>query len=407
MFTRIAYNEIRLFFRDRKAVLLTFLMPMALIFLFALIFGGTGKKSDMGTIQIGICDLDKSDQSKKLVASLDSNASFALEKFTDTLALRESVFKGDLSTGLVILPKQDENATDKRAPFLLFTDKTRKVEASIVQPLLTAELMRSNGETLFKPMIMQRIRDKWPDMDNATFDEVGETMTDFSGGDFMDRDRMQSDLFLIRAFEPTSGVNPGLVQAFAGTAVMTLLFAMAGMGMAITEEKERGTLRKLLMSPVKAFDFLTGKLISALVISTLQLMLLAMFTMLMFGLPVMDHLPEVVLLIACTAFACSAFGIFLASISSSRKQIESMSTLVVMLMSLIGGSMVPIFFMPVWMQKLSSVTINYWSNMGFFDIFLRDTGWGTILFRCSILILYGAILLAMGVFFSRKKLFKV
>ncbi|MGP8214609.1 MAG: hypothetical protein ACLQQ4_03500 [Bacteroidia bacterium] len=41
-------------------------------------------------------------------------------------------------------------------------------------------------------------------------------------------------------------------------------------------------------------------------------------------------------------------------------------------MSAIGGSMVPSFLMPQWMQSVGHASINYWSIQGFYDIFSRQ-----------------------------------
>jgi ABC-type multidrug transport system permease subunit len=189
--------------------------------------------------------------------------------------------------------------------------------------------------------------------------------------------------------------------------VLTLLFAVAGMGTAIIEEKEKGTLRKILTSPITPMQFLGGKLLSTVFISTIQLTVLAIFTWLAFGLPIINYPVQIILLIFFTALACSSFGIFLATITSSRKQIESLSTLVVLLMSMLGGSMVPTFIMPALMQKFSAITINYWSNQGFFDIFLREATVLDILYRCAILSIFFVGLMTLSIYFAKKKLLRV
>jgi len=40
-------------------------------------------------------------------------------------------------------------------------------------------------------------------------------------------------------------------------------------------------------------------------------------------------------------------------------------------MSCIGGSMIPLFAMPLFMQKISVFSVNYWGVQGFYDIFWR------------------------------------
>jgi ABC-type multidrug transport system permease subunit len=61
-------------------------------------------------------------------------------------------------------------------------------------------------------------------------------------------------------------------------------------------------------------------------------------------------------------------------------------------MSAIGGSMVPLFIMPVFMQKIAIVSINYWAMKGFFDIFLNKLPLTNIIYE--IIVLFG-----IGIFF--------
>ena len=70
-------------------------------------------------------------------------------------------------------------------------------------------------------------------------------------------------------------------------------------------------------------------------------------------------------MILTTAFAVSSFGIFLVAIAKSRQQLSGLSTIVIMAMSAIGGSMVPLFIMPAIMQKIAVVSVNYWGIQGF------------------------------------------
>ena len=74
----------------------------------------------------------------------------------------------------------------------------------------------------------------------------------------------------------------------------------------------------------------------------------------------------------CAAVAVAAFGMLLASICHTRAQLGALSTLVILIMSSIGGSMFPRFLMPEAMQKAGLLTINAWAIDGFTKIFWRD-----------------------------------
>jgi ABC-2 type transport system permease protein len=112
-------------------------------------------------------------------------------------------------------------------------------------------------------------------------------------------------------------------------------------------------------------------MLSANVISISQLVMMFTYAWIVFGLDIFQNIPSLIVMIVATAFACSSFGVFLASFAKSRQQVQGFSTLIVLSMSAIGGSMIPLFIMPLWMQKIAVVSVNYWGIQGFYDIFWR------------------------------------
>lgn len=163
----------------------------------------------------------------------------------------------------------------------------------------------------------------------------------------------------------------GIVQVVAGTSVMMLLFSVAGIGGSLLDEKQDGMLKKILCSPMPPNHILYGKMIFSNIISIIQLIIMFIFAWLAFGLDIIHHLPSLLIMILATAYACSGFGILLASFARSRQQVQGFSTVIVLVMSAIGGSMIPVFIMPEIMQKIAVVSVNYWGIQGFYDIFLR------------------------------------
>jgi ABC-type multidrug transport system permease subunit len=163
----------------------------------------------------------------------------------------------------------------------------------------------------------------------------------------------------------------GIVHVVAGTSVMMLLFSVAGIGGSLIDEKQEGMLKKLLCSPIHPNHILYGKMVYANIVSVIQLVIMFIFAWLVFGLNILPHLPSLALMILVIAYACSGFGIVLASIAKSRQQVQGLSTIIVLVMSAIGGSMIPIFIMPEIMQKIAVVSVNYWGIQGFYDIFLK------------------------------------
>jgi ABC-2 type transport system permease protein len=75
---------------------------------------------------------------------------------------------------------------------------------------------------------------------------------------------------------------------------------------------------------------------------------------------------------AFTAAAAAAFGLLLATISRSRAQLSGLSTIVILTMSAMGGSMFPRFLMTETMQRIGLVTFNAWALDGYLKVFWRQ-----------------------------------
>jgi ABC-2 type transport system permease protein len=200
-----------------------------------------------------------------------------------------------------------------------------------------------------------------------------------------------------------------LVHSVAGISVMMLLFSVAGIGGSLLDEKQEGILKKLLCSPIPPDYILLGKLVFANIISIIQLSIMFIFAWLIFGLDIMHHLPSLILIILTMAFACSGFGIVLASFAKTRQQVQGFSSIIVLIMSGIGGSMIPLFVMPEIMQKTAVFTVNYWGIQGIYDIFwklvpLTDI---TFLSRVFVLLCIGTFLDFVALLMFRRNILKI
>ena len=80
------------------------------------------------------------------------------------------------------------------------------------------------------------------------------------------------------------------------------------------------------------------------------------------------------------------------AISKTRQQLQGLSTIIIMLMSAIGGSMIPLFIMPAIMQKIAVISVNYWGIQGFYDIFWRNLPLIDILPKIMVLLGIGIVM---------------
>jgi ABC-2 type transport system permease protein len=166
--------------------------------------------------------------------------------------------------------------------------------------------------------------------------------------------------------------NPMVSFYAAAIGVMFLLFTASGAAGAILDEAESGTLDRVLSSRVTMTSLMLGKLGYNSLLAFAQLVLMFLWGWAVFKLDFWSHIPGFIVMGVFTAVAVAAFGMLLASICKTRAQLGALSTLIILVMSAIGGSMFPRFLMPEAMQKAGLFTINAWAIDGFTKIFWRD-----------------------------------
>ena len=190
--------------------------------------------------------------------------------------------------------------------------------------------------------------------------------------------------------------NPMVSFYAAAIGVMFLLFTASGAAGALLEEAENGTLDRVLSSRVTMTSLLLGKLAFNSLLAFSQLVLMFLWGWAVFKLDFWSHIPGFIVMGVCTAFAVAAFGMLLASVCRTRAQLGALSTLVILIMSSIGGSMFPRFLMPESMQRAGLLTINAWAIDGFTKVFWRDEPLSHLGPQVLVLIGIGVVLFAIA-----------
>lgn len=390
---KLALKDLKLFFADKKAMMLTFIVPIALITLFAFAFGGAGqKKGEARPTKLVVADNDKTEASKNVILQLDSLKEFTIEQ-TSADTAEELVRKGDEPAVLVFHKGFSDSINAGNKPPVEFKyDAAKEAEVGILQGALMGQLMGIIGTRSMSKSVLSKFDAQNPGMDSAMRARIH---AQIAGNFTPEESKKQSESFIkatpLIAEEEHSA---GLVHAVAGTAIMMLLFSVAGIGASLLDEKQEGTLKKLLYSPMHPNNILFGKMLFTNMICVFQLSVMFLYAKIVFGLDIFHHLPSLLIMIVATGYACSSFGVLLASFAKSRSQVQGMSTLIILTMSCIGGSMIPTFIMPPFMQKISVFSVNYWGIQGFYDIFWRMLPLtdSTFLSRILVLVILGTTL---------------
>jgi len=384
----IATKDIKLFLKDKKGVLLTFLLPILMITLFAFAFGGIGKSnSKIAKIKLII---STEHQTKELTDFIHKLATVSqLELIDKPLEEGLNLVKKGTNVAQLVLGMDTISTSGKSViKYQLFVDASKRIQIGFLEGLLQQQIMEGKMAGFFE----EKFAGMPVNLKNKIEKDVNDTF-------------QTSGLELISVTKnATDKDHLGLVQAVVGTAIMMLLFSIVAIGGGLLDEKENGTFKRLITAPIKPIDLLFGKLLMSVCVSVFQLFVMFLFAWIAFDLHIFKSVPSLLAMIFCTAFAVSSFGVFLVSIVKTRQQLSGISTLIIMTMSALGGSMIPLFIMPAFMQKIAVVSLNYWGIQGFYDIFWRNLSFVDILPRMLVLIGIGGVMLLISIPLFKKNI---
>lgn len=135
----------------------------------------------------------------------------------------------------------------------------------------------------------------------------------------------------------------GLVLIFTGV-MMTAL--------AITRERERGTMENLLSMPVKPLEVMIGKIMPFIFIGLFQAGMVMLIARFLFGIPIFGSV-TILLLCSLLFIICNlAIGFLISTVAKNQTQALQMSVFVIMPSIIMTGFMFPFEGMPTWAQTI-------------------------------------------------------
>jgi len=389
--------------RDRAALMLSFIVPIVFFSIFAGIFGAQKSKTPKTTV--AIADLDRSDSSRRLVDALKRES--ALDVVTtpkksatpfDAQTAEATVRAGDAPVALVI-PKgfgttKIQFAGGSNGPaFKLLADSADPIADQVVGGLLQKNMMMSMSEMMMDAGVTEV--DRWSGglttQQKATLDQNMKSYRTFSATPAATRST--DSLIKIEKTDVIGQNKSNVVAALyaAGIGVMFLLFTASNAGGALLEENESGTLDRILTTRLTLTQLLLGKLAYLWTLGFVQICVMFIWGAIAFRLQLAQHIGGFLIMALTTSLATSAFGLLLASVCRTRAQLGAMSTLVVLSLSAIGGSMFPRFLMPAGLQKAGLVLFNSWALEGFTNVFWRELPLSSLVLPAAVLVGWGIV----------------
>jgi ABC-2 type transport system permease protein len=368
-------------------------LPVSFFTIFAVIFGG--RSNSTPKVSVILVDEDHSGVSQKLINGLSEESLSVLtrpapkrgvEQPDYTAATAEDAVRAGTAPVALIIPSGfganpiSFGGGNQHVSLQLLKDSSDMVAPQIVTGLLQKVAMTA------MPEVMAQQGAKY--MDEYAGGFTPEQRKRFDNGlAALSQRGSREDGSPETHRDPNSGMpisvnardvvgenkhNPMVSFYAAAIGVMFLLFTASSAGGSLLDEAESGTLDRVLSSRVTMGTLLAGKLCYCSLLAFSQLVVMFVWAWLVFKLDFIPHLAGFAIMGVSTAFAVAAFGMLLASTCRTRAQLGPLSTLVILIMSSVGGSMFPRFLMPEAMQKAGLLTINAWAIDGFTKVFWRD-----------------------------------
>ncbi len=186
-------------------------------------------------------------------------------------------------------------------------------------------------------------------------------------------------------------------QNVPGYTVYGVFFIMTTISTSLFREKSEGTFRRLQAAPISRWTVLVGKLLPYYLVNLIQIALMFTIGIVVFHIGLGSHPLALAPLSLSIAAAATGFGLLIASLGKTQEQVNSLSTVLSIVLSALGGLMVPSIIMPDFMQKLSQAIPHYWALTGFQDVIVRGAGFAEVLPVVGILMGYALVFWAVAV----------
>jgi len=298
---------LKIFSRDRQAIVFSLIFPLLMMLAFGFFNSG-----ETDPIAIGVVDNANSSLSRDFIASIDANPLFTVTEGDET-SLIVQVINGNLGLTLVVPKEFQGNPANIDLRVLIDTSQTAQMNT--VVPLLEQALVQ----------VERDLRNLEPLFDLAIVDVEARTQT------YLD--------FLV----------PGLL------AMALMQIAMGGSGFNLVEFRRKGILKRLFVTPVQPKNFITGLVLSRLVIVMIQLSLLLGIAILLLDITFIGNIFNLYVFIILGTTIFLSLGFCLGSLAKTQQAIMAMNMLLTWPQMLLSGIFYPIDAMPSVVQPMANL----------------------------------------------------
>ncbi|MCL6472017.1 MAG: ABC transporter permease [Firmicutes bacterium] len=367
----LARKEILQLLRDKRLLPLAFIAPLLQLILFGYVV-----QTEVKDIGMVVADYDRTAESRVMAEKFANAGYFEIVKHVNSEADIPTYLRSDKATLGLIIPKGFEHAikNGRTAELMLVLDGSdantgvqaqqyaMRIIAARSQELMNSRLNTINALSARIVNVSSRVR-VWynPDLKSVNY------------------------------------MVPGLIGMIL-TIITTILTSVA-----IVKERERGTLEQLVVTPIKRWELILGKILPYVIISFIEVALVVSLGVVWFGVPFRGNV--LLLLALCVAFLFTTVGqgLLVSTVSRTQHQAQMTAWFFMMPAIMFSGFIFPIENMPKAIQLVTYLVPLRYFLVIVRGIFLKGVGMEELWDQALILMLLGILIFSISVFRFQKR----
>jgi ABC-2 type transport system permease protein len=353
----ICLKDLRIRFRDRSALIIGIVVPLGLAFIFSSIFGGISGNSK--AIDLGVANLDQGVIARQFVVqvlgSVGRSGLLAIHREATAAVARARVASGALDA-VIIIPAGFSARVQADRP------ASMQVIGNVGAPI-SAEVARSIADGFAADL--NRVR-----LSVATVVAGGRNPGTVTSAQTQALGARAAAAAAPIAVQDVSATTKELDEKSffaAGMAVFFLFFTVQFGVTSLLEERNDGTLARLMAAPIPKASILGGKLLTSLLLGVISMLVLVVATSLLFGAS-WGNPAGVAVLIVAAILAATGIMALIATLARSSEQASNWQSIVAVILGLLGGTFFPIAQSPGIFSRLTFVAPQAWFLRGLGDL---------------------------------------
>lgn len=359
----ISKKEIWQIMRDKRSLLIIFVLPVFLLILF-----GYAITLDVHDIQLAVYDMDKSETSRDFISTFSGSQYFEIVSYIDRDNSINELLDRGIAQCIMVIPQNfsKDIISKKNVQVQFLIDGVDANTATVVLNYVNAVTGSYSFSFTKEFLAVKGIKP------HRALD-------------------IESQFWYNKDLNTTKYFIPGLI------AMILIIISVILTSISLVREKEFGTIEQLKVSPVSTLQLIFGKIIPYLMISLVIAASILLMGYFLFGVEVKGSYFYLFLGTICYLMATLSMGVFISTIADSQQVAFQMSQLISQLPTVIlSGFIFPIESMPLPIQILSNIAPAKYYIIILRNILIKGAGIETFKLQMLYLLIFAGIFITIA-----------